>query len=622
VKTILLLGGVFIVGLFCSVLPASAADGFGGSATGGAGGTPVTVSTPSQFLYYANTVGTAPYIVKVSGTLDLSLVGGEIKIQSNKTISGIGLRPTIKGKLGFVDNSSNIIIEKLFITNPYAGDPYDGISVKSDITNLFITHCTIYDCGDGCLDITNGSDYITVSWCKFYYNSPAPVEDHRFVNLIGSTDDPNAEGDRGKLHITMHHNWWSSRCNQRMPRVRFGQVHIYNNYYGNFNRGNSNCAGVGNECQIRLENNYFDNVRRPWEDYYSGTGIRGKIGWNDNVFINTTIPTWATNDYATIFTPSSSYSYTLDAAADVKSIVMTGAGAPLCYGDFDHRGETLNFNDFAQFAEYWLDTNDIADADYYTDGIVNLLDFTLLAQYWRRTDFIIPSAPTGLSATSGDSIVWLDWSDNSEGDLAGYNIYRSTTFGSGYVKLNTSLLSDSNYVDNAVTNNTIYYYVVTAVDTSPLESIYSSQVSAIPLDPGNIIIQENTTGFCDVNGVVDSIYANYSGSGYAKTFMSVGSGINWRINVPSTGTYTLKWRHSHGTGIRNAKLLINSVEVSSISFPATGDGSIWNYLSVDVSLTSGINNIRLKSATGNYSGLPLIDYMMVTGDDPQPESCP
>jgi hypothetical protein len=91
-----------------------------------------------------------------------------------------------------------------------------------------------------------------------------------------------------------------------------------------------------------------------------------------------------------------------------------------------------------------------------------------------------PAAPTGLVATAGNNTVWLDWNNNGESDLAGYNVYRSTTSGSGYAKQNSSLLTSSDYNDPNVSNGTTYYYVVTAVDTVGLESNYPSEVSATP----------------------------------------------------------------------------------------------------------------------------------------------
>jgi hypothetical protein len=94
-----------------------------------------------------------------------------------------------------------------------------------------------------------------------------------------------------------------------------------------------------------------------------------------------------------------------------------------------------------------------------------------------------PAAPTGLSSTSAISTIFLDWNNNTEPDLAGYNVYRSTTSGSGYVLLNGSLLSSSDYADANVTNDTTYYYVVTAVDAAGFESVYSSELAAAPSTP-------------------------------------------------------------------------------------------------------------------------------------------
>ncbi|MBN2270186.1 MAG: tandem-95 repeat protein [Sedimentisphaerales bacterium] len=94
-----------------------------------------------------------------------------------------------------------------------------------------------------------------------------------------------------------------------------------------------------------------------------------------------------------------------------------------------------------------------------------------------------PAAPTGLAATTGDGQVSLDWGDNGEADLAGYNVYQATVSGGPYTKLNGTLLATSDYLDLAVTNGVTYYYVVTAVDAAtptPNESGYSSEASATP----------------------------------------------------------------------------------------------------------------------------------------------
>jgi|GEM_PF-283760 len=237
-------------------------------------------------------------------------------------------------------------------------------------------------------------------------------------------------------------------------------------------------------------------------------------------------------------------------------------------------------------------------------------------------DTTAPAAPTGLTATAGNAKVLLDWNTNSEGDLAGYNIYRSTTSGSGYSKLNGSLLSSSDYNDTGVTNGTTYYYVVTAADTASNESDYSSQASATPAGTSTITIQENTTGFCSCNGDPnESSNSGYTGTGYVNTTNSSGSGINWQVSVPSSGTYTLAWRYALSSGDRTAKLLVNSSTVlTGISFPSTGSWTTWTEKSVTASLAAGSNTIRLEATTSG--GLANIDYLKVTGTSPAAAACP
>jgi hypothetical protein len=118
-----------------------------------------------------------------------------------------------------------------------------------------------------------------------------------------------------------------------------------------------------------------------------------------------------------------------------------------------------------------------------------------------------PAAPTGLTAVAGNQMVSLDWNNNAEPDLASYNVYRSTTSGSGYGKLNVALVSSSNYIDNTVTNGIPYYYVVTAVDANDHESGNSNEATATPdyQDCGDV--QDADYGLLsDING---DCYVNY-----------------------------------------------------------------------------------------------------------------
>jgi hypothetical protein len=74
-----------------------------------------------------------------------------------------------------------------------------------------------------------------------------------------------------------------------------------------------------------------------------------------------------------------------------------------------------------------------------------------------------PSAPSGLVADVTTRSVDLDWAPNTEGDLAGYNVYRSASASGPFTKVNDSLLFVSHYTDSSAPQGTSYYRVV-AVD--------------------------------------------------------------------------------------------------------------------------------------------------------------
>lgn len=285
------------------------ANGFAAGTTGGAGGTAVTVSTQAAFKSAAES--SSARVITVSGNINLG--SSQINVKSNKTIIGANSSSGVIGCLR-LSGVSNVIIQNLNITNPSGAGTGDGIEISGS-TRVFVTKCTFTDCSDGELDIVRAADLVTVSWCRFRYASQSS---HRYVNLIGNGD--GATGDRGKLRVTMHHNWYDARCQERMPRVRFGQVHCYNNYYAA--SGSNYCVGVGNESQIRVENCYFLNQSNAWKNY-SSSGAQGRINWNSgNVFSGTSIPTWAPN--SSVF--SVPYSYSMTTGSGVPSAVTGNAG--------------------------------------------------------------------------------------------------------------------------------------------------------------------------------------------------------------------------------------------------------------------------------------------------------
>jgi hypothetical protein len=84
---------------------------------------------------------------------------------------------------------------------------------------------------------------------------------------------------------------------------------------------------------------------------------------------------------------------------------------------------------------------------------------------------------SGMGVAPVQHSVALTWTASTS-TVAGYNVYRSTVSGSGYTKINSSLVVSANYTDSTVLSGTTYFYVTTAVDSSGTESAYSNEVSA------------------------------------------------------------------------------------------------------------------------------------------------
>jgi hypothetical protein len=106
------------------------------------------------------------------------------------------------------------------------------------------------------------------------------------------------------------------------------------------------------------------------------------------------------------------------------------------------------------------------------------LDTVFIDHMFIRSDSgtSLPPAPTGLTASPGNSQVSLTW--NASAGAESYNVRGSTTIGGPYTTIATSVTANS-YTDTGLNNGTTYYYVVSAVNAQG-ESIDSNEASATP----------------------------------------------------------------------------------------------------------------------------------------------
>ncbi|MEU4693674.1 RICIN domain-containing protein [Actinoplanes sp. NPDC023714] len=277
--------------------PASALVGWGAGTTGGAGGSTTTVTTAADLDSALQASGAR--IIKVSGMISLS---GMHRVASNKTIQGVGSGSGLKGGGLTLSGVNNVIIQNLNFT----GSSDDAINVQDGSHHVWIDHNTFSSATDGLVDIRLASDLVTVSWNI--------TRSHDKTMLLGSSDDNT--GDRGKLRVTYHHNWFDG-TNQRHPRVRFGNpVHVFNNYYDGVT---SYGVASTTEAGVLVEGNYFENVARP-TTLAQGTSPNGNLVQRNNHFVNSGTP--QTNGSVKAIT----YAYTLDTASTIKSVVTAGAG--------------------------------------------------------------------------------------------------------------------------------------------------------------------------------------------------------------------------------------------------------------------------------------------------------
>ena len=95
----------------------------------------------------------------------------------------------------------------------------------------------------------------------------------------------------------------------------------------------------------------------------------------------------------------------------------------------------------------------------------------------------VPLSGAGVLAAPGSHSVTLKWDASSSSPIpvVGYFVYRGTETGGPYSRLNAKSDPQTSYTDNTVASGLTYYYVVTSVDASNVQSPNSSQVSvAIP----------------------------------------------------------------------------------------------------------------------------------------------
>lgn len=202
-----------------------------------------------------------------------------LRVPSRTTLIGVTPDAQLSGGMLLLENVEDVIVRHLRLSDAYdhfpAWDPkdnghgewnseYDNLSLRN-ARHVWVDRCT-FDDGqrpdkneptrlgqrmqkhDGLLDITRQSDFVTVSWNHF--------RGHDKTSLVGSGDRVTA--DVGHLRVTYHHNHWDG-VKERAPRVRYGQVHLFNNLHTAVEEARHGYSiGVGVQSRIVAQNNVWE----------------------------------------------------------------------------------------------------------------------------------------------------------------------------------------------------------------------------------------------------------------------------------------------------------------------------------------------------------------------------
>lgn len=218
--------------------------GFGHAATGGAAGRYYTVTDGSDDSVQNPKPGTLRHAVIQRGPLWIIFARSmiitldqELIMTSDKTIDARGFNVHIAYGAGItLQFIKNVIIHGLHIhdivTRPggmirdsvdhlgfRTASDGDGISLFG-ASNVWIDHISMANCADGMVDVIQGSTAITISNCHLTH--------HNDVMLFGSSDSYSQDKI---MQITVAFNHFGRGLVQRMPRCRYGFIHVVNNDY-------------------------------------------------------------------------------------------------------------------------------------------------------------------------------------------------------------------------------------------------------------------------------------------------------------------------------------------------------------------------------------------------------
>ncbi len=108
--------------------------------------------------------------------------------------------------------------------------------------------------------------------------------------------------------------------------------------------------------------------------------------------------------------------------------------------------------------------------------------------------------------------------------------------------------------------------------------------------------------------VVATNQTGYTGTGFADYRNASGDYVEWTVNAPAAGSFSLQFRYANGGSTnRPLRLAVNGTTVTaSLAFAPTGGWTAWSLSAATANLVAGPNKVRLT--TVGYNG-PNVDHL-------------
>jgi len=200
----------------------------------------------------------------------------------------------------------------------------------------------------------------------------------------------------------------------------------------------------------------------------------------------------------------------------------------------------------------------------------------------QASDPTAPETPSGLTMATPNSIsqLVLSWTANTDSDLAGYYVYRSTSSGGTFALVSST--GSNSYTDTGLSANTTYYYKVAAYDTSNFESAAGSESSAktLPTGGGGIIGGGGGSIPPSQYVVIPGTDAQTTSTEPSSSTQTPSSEISVTVQTPSavsvTITKTLKTGNDNSE-VKDLQKLLNSLGYTISNSGAGSPGNETSY---------------------------------------------